>query len=80
MLTASTLRQQLQKSTQDLADRKLLERAKGLLQARFHWNEERAYLRLRLLSRRSRVLMREIARQLLESGPEQFIGARMRHE
>ncbi len=80
LLAASTLRRQLHKATQDLADRKLVERAKGLLQARYHWNEERAYLRLRLLSRRSRVPMREIARQLLEFGPEQFNEGAVRHE
>ena len=70
ILIASSLRDRLHKATQELADRKLLERAKGLLQARFQWTEEEAYLRIRRLSRRSRIAMREIAHLVLESGPE----------
>jgi hypothetical protein len=61
LLVASTLRDRLQKATQDLVDRKFLERAKGLLQTRFHWTEEDAYLRIRRLSRSRRTPMRDIA-------------------
>jgi len=68
LVMASTLREQLRKATQDLADRKVLERAKGLLQAKFQWTEEEAYLRLRRTSRRRRVPMREIAREVIERG------------
>jgi AmiR/NasT family two-component response regulator len=70
LLIASTLRDQLQKATQDLADRKLLQRAKGLLQARFQWTEEDAYLRIRRLSRRRRAPMRDIAQLVIESTVE----------
>ena len=48
-----------------LADRKLLERAKGLLQTRFRWTEEQAYLHLRNISRRRRTPMREIAQEVI---------------
>jgi hypothetical protein len=48
-----------------LADRKLLDRAKGILQARFQWTEEQAYLFLRRSSRQRRTAMREIAQQLV---------------
>jgi hypothetical protein len=67
LLIASTLRDRLRKATQDLADRKLLERAKGLLQARFQWTEEDAYLGIRRLSRRRRTPMRDIAQLVIES-------------
>src|SRR5271157_5910618 len=72
LLVASTLREQLQKANQDLVNRKLVERAKGLLQARFQWTEEEAYLRLRRQSRRRRTPMPEIARELIESGTERL--------
>ena len=67
LLVAATLREQLRKANQDLADRKLFERAKGLLQARLQVSEEEAYLRIRRLSRRRRTPMREIAREVIES-------------
>jgi AmiR/NasT family two-component response regulator len=72
LLVASTLRDRLQKATQLLADRKLLERAKGLLQARFQWTEEEAYLRIRRASRRWRTPMREIAQLVIESRAESW--------
>ena len=68
LLAASSLREQLRQVAQDLADRKLVERAKGLLQARFLWTEEEAYLQLRRLSRRRRTPMREIAQLVVEAG------------
>ena len=49
-----------------LEDRKLIERAKGILQARFAWTEEQAYLNLRRSSRQSRAPMRAIARHVIE--------------
>jgi hypothetical protein len=70
LLIASTLRDGRQKATQDLAGRKLLERAKGLLQARFQLTEKDAYLRIRRLSRRSRTPMRDIAQLVIETGVE----------
>jgi signal transduction protein with GAF and PtsI domain len=68
LLTTATLREELQKTAQLLADRKVLERAKGLLQEALGWSEENAYLHIRRLSRQQRTPMREIARQLIEAG------------
>jgi signal transduction protein with GAF and PtsI domain len=68
LLKASTLREELQKMVQLLADRKALDRAKGLLQEALGWSEEHAYLHMRRLSRQQRMPMREIARQLIEAG------------
>jgi signal transduction protein with GAF and PtsI domain len=48
-----------------LADRKLLDRAKGILQAAFQWTEEEAYLFLRRSSRQRRTPMREIALEVV---------------
>ena len=62
------LRQELDKVQQRLADRKLLDRAKGLLQAHFAWTEEEAYLHLRRESRQRRTAMREIAQEVIASG------------
>jgi hypothetical protein len=70
LLVASALRDQLQKAHQELADRKVFERAKGILQARFGWTEEEAYLRIRRLSRRNRMPMRTIAELVIESGAD----------
>jgi GAF domain-containing protein len=68
LLTASTLRDKLQRASQLLADRKLLARAKGLLQETVGCSEEDAYLRIRLLSRQRQTPMREISRQVIEAG------------
>jgi AmiR/NasT family two-component response regulator len=62
-----TLRREIEKLTQKLAARRILERAKGILQAEFGWTEEEAYLHVRRLSRQSRTPMREIAINLIES-------------
>jgi hypothetical protein len=66
LLTASNLREELSKTAQLLADRKLLERAKGLLQQTLGWSEEQAYLHIRRTSRQQRIPMREIARQVIQ--------------
>jgi GAF domain-containing protein len=55
--------------SEQLADRRLLDRAKGILQARLAWTEEQAYLHLRRTSRRRRIKMREIAREVIKAGP-----------
>lgn len=55
------LREEIERLNRQLADRKLLERAKGILQARFHWTEEEAYLHLRKYSRQHRSPLREVA-------------------
>jgi hypothetical protein len=80
LLIASTLRDRLEKTAQDLADRKVLERAKGLLQARFHWTEEEAYLRIRRLSRRCRTPMRDIAQLVIESSAASLAEVLKQHE
>jgi len=80
LLVAATLREQLQKANRDLADRKVVERAKGLLQERFQWSEEEAYLRLRRLSRRRRTPLREIAREVIESAIADLPEALAQHD
>ncbi|MCC6368103.1 MAG: GAF and ANTAR domain-containing protein [Bryobacterales bacterium] len=50
-----------------LAARKLVERAKGILMRRFSLSEEEAYLRLRNDSRRSRRAMRDLAEHIIQT-------------
>jgi len=52
---------------QRLNDRIIIERAKGILVQRLHITEEDAYKRLRLLSRRQRRQIRDIAQSLLDT-------------
>ncbi len=59
------LQREVEKLTQQLADRKVMERAKGLIQARFAWTEEEAYFCIRNLSRRRRMPMRAIAEEVI---------------
>ena len=49
-----------------LAERKLVERAKGLLQVHFGWTEEDAYYHLRRTSRQQRTPMATIAQQVID--------------
>jgi signal transduction protein with GAF and PtsI domain len=72
----SSLREQVETLTRDLADRKVLDRAKGILQARFSWTEEEAYLHLRRTSRRRRTPMREIAMEVIAKAAPNFLQAR----
>jgi len=65
----ASLRREIDNLNRQLADRKLLERAKGLLQARYQWSEEQAYLHLRNLSRRRRTPLREIALEVIDRVP-----------
>jgi len=51
--------------SQQLETRKLIERAKGILQRELGVNEEEAYLTLQAQSRRRRKSMREIAQALI---------------
>ncbi|HEX7960875.1 MAG TPA: ANTAR domain-containing protein, partial [Terriglobales bacterium] len=48
-----------------LETRKLVERAKGILQRRYELTEEQAYLRLRDESRRTRRPVRELAQVIV---------------
>jgi GAF domain-containing protein len=62
------LQKEVERLTLQLAGRKLVERAKGMLQARFEWSEEQAYLFLRRSSRQRRTPMRDLALEIIESG------------
>jgi GAF domain-containing protein len=70
LLTHSTARVKLESEVEELArklaNRKLLDRAKGLLQATYQWTEEQAYLHIRLTSRQRRAPMRDIAREIVD--------------
>ena len=59
------LESEVETLSRKLADRKLLDRAKGILQARFQWTEEEAYIFLRRSSRQRRTAMRQIAQELV---------------
>jgi len=61
------LQTDLEKLNQKLADRKLLDRAKGILQSRFGWTEEESYYHLRRTSRQSRMPMRDIAQHVIQN-------------
>lgn len=52
---------------QALADRKLIERAKGILMQRLNLSEEDAYIRLRQQARSRRVKMAEIAKSIIQA-------------
>jgi hypothetical protein len=65
------LQREVRSLAQQLADRKLIERAKGLLQSGGEITEEEAYFRLRRLSRQRRVPMREIASEIISGGVQQ---------
>ncbi|HEY1493549.1 MAG TPA: ANTAR domain-containing protein [Candidatus Solibacter sp.] len=71
------LQSEVETLSRKLADRKLLDRAKGILQARFQWTEEEAYLFLRRSSRQRRTAMRLIAQEVIsqEVGNEQLRAA-----
>jgi len=70
-LTGATVRKKLETELDQarhlLEDRKLVERAKGLLQTRYQWTEERAYFHIRRLSRQKRAPMRSVAAQVIEA-------------
>jgi hypothetical protein len=66
-----SLQDEVERLTRQLAGRKLVERAKGLLQERFEWSEEQAYLYLRRSSRQRRTPMRDVAQEIIqEAAPE----------
>jgi hypothetical protein len=64
LLAAAHERDSLQ---QDLLDRKLIERAKGILQRRRRLSEEQAYRLMRNNSRRRRIRMANIAKEIIEA-------------
>jgi hypothetical protein len=59
------LQSELERVSRKLAERKVVERAKGLLQQRFSWSEEQAYLYLRQNSRIRRVPLAELAQEVI---------------
>ena len=65
-MARALLTREVDKLTQQLADRKLMERAKGLLQSSYHLTEEQAYFAIRNASRRARTPMRQVAEQVIE--------------
>lgn len=62
------LQYDLSRLSRKLADRGVVERAKGILQARRACTEEDAYLLMRRASRQQRTAMGEIARSVIEHG------------
>lgn len=72
LVVASAIQEQLQRTNQLLADRKLLDRAKGMIQAEFGWTEEQAYMHIRRLSRQQRTPMRDIARRVIQSSKDRL--------
>lgn len=63
------LRRELHVVSDRLGRRKLVERAKGMLQARHGWSEQQAYEHLRKLSRQRRKSMADTAQEILRSPP-----------
>ena len=64
-ISRSLLAQENARLTEELETRKLVERAKGILQHRYNLSEEDAYLRLRNQSRRLRRPMKELAEAII---------------
>jgi GAF domain-containing protein len=67
ILAKTRLESEVEKLNRQLADRKLLDRAKGVLQSRFGWTESEAYYHLRRTSRQSRAPMRSIAQHVIQN-------------
>jgi hypothetical protein len=67
ILAKTRLESELEDLNRKLADRKLFDRAKGVLQARFGWTEEDAYLHLCRTSRRTRTPMRSVALHVIQN-------------
>jgi hypothetical protein len=59
-------RQEITLLEQRLAERKLVERAKGLLQVHYGWKEEDAYYHIRRTSRQQRTPMAVIAQRIID--------------
>ena len=67
VLAKTRLESEIADLSRKLADRKLLDRAKGILQSRFGWTEEEAYYHMRRTSRQSRAPMRSVARHVIQN-------------
>jgi hypothetical protein len=62
----TVLDQLMQDIEQEIAERELANRAKAILQSRYGMSEDQAHVHLRLVSRKSRKRLRDVARDLLE--------------
>ena len=80
LLAKARLESELEETNRKLEDRKLLDRAKGILQARFGWTEEEAYYHLRRTSRQTRAPMRSIAQHVIHNSvlPSRWQEAQLR--
>jgi len=80
LLAKTRLESELQETNRKLEDRKLLDRAKGILQGRFGWTEEEAYYHLRRTSRQTRAPMRSIAQHIIHNSvlPSRWQEAQLR--
>ncbi len=63
---AGVLGQLTEEIEQEIAERDLTNRAKALLQSRYGMSEDQAHVHLRVVSRKSRKRLRDVARDLLE--------------
>jgi hypothetical protein len=66
---AAMLGQLVEEIEQEIAERDLANRAKAVLQSRYGMSEDQAHVHLRLVSRKSRKRLRDVARDLLEEEP-----------
>ena len=73
-LSAALQQQQMEEA---LATRDVIGRAKGILMARQHVSDERAFEILRSASQRLNLKLREVARQVAESGTDRAGGSRL---
>jgi AmiR/NasT family two-component response regulator len=62
----TVLEQLTEELEQEIAERELTNRAKAVLQSRYGMSEDQAHVHLRLVSRKSRKRLRDVARDLLE--------------
>jgi hypothetical protein len=63
---ATVLGQLIMEIQEEIAERELANRAKALLQSRYGMSEDQAHVHLRLVSRKSRKRLRDVARDLLD--------------
>ena len=63
---ATVLGQLSREIEQEIAERELANRAKAVLQTRYGMSEDQAHVHLRLVSRKSRKRLRDVARDLLD--------------
>jgi hypothetical protein len=61
----TVLQQLTQEFEQEIAERELANRAKAILQSRYGMSEDQAHVHLRLVSRKSRKRLRDVARDVL---------------